>query len=183
MTDEIVLAAFTRAGAEVLHMAASVGLKTDEHGVDLDAGEEANQALRKALDSEPEAEVAVVRSGISALETIASHDPDLVCYDDDGPGIVSREEHADLLRLLQLLRDGSADVDPPPRDDIDAPSRPAEASAVFAGVRATVRIDPDPDPDFADTHLRVTLTCDPPPRGYDREVWSGPILLPKGGNA
>lgn len=169
VADELILVPFTRKGAEALWAAAGVGLEGLESGsdwgVDREAGFAASGTLRRSLDSDPAAEVAVVRDGIDALEALFSHDKDLILIDEsDGVGILEGPDYTNLYELLAFLRQGDVDL-------------PRKATVEYRGCRATVELENDPEPEFAETHLRVRLNCDPPPRGSDTEVYSGPILV------
>lgn len=168
LTEEIILIPLSRDGAEALHAAASVGLEGAEDAgapINVEAGFAASHSLRRALDSDPVAEAALVRDGIRALEALYSHDKELILIDpSDGVGILEGQDYADLYNLLAFLREGDVDL-------------PRKATVEHRGCQATVELEDDPDPAFAETHLRVRLTCDPPPRGSDTEVYSGPILV------
>jgi hypothetical protein len=52
--------------------------------------------------------VKVHQSGIDALESLLSHDPDLLVHEDDGdvigPGLITEDEYKALVALLNNLR-------------------------------------------------------------------------------
>lgn len=140
------------------------------------------------------ADDAALRSWTAALEELMSHDSDLIVIDPaDGTGILEPDAYRDLYDLLSFLR-----AEPTPQSlGVETRSVPLaeiashphlslvaedylgmhEATVWFRGARVTARIENDPEPEFADTHLRATVFADPPPRGSDRQVASFPILV------
>lgn len=104
----------------------------------------------------------VARKGVEALDCLLSHDRDLVVIDPaDGTGLLEPEEYGDLFELREALR-GAADAD-------------VAATVRRRGVSATVALT---ESEVEPNHVRVALLCDPPPQGYDRDVYSGPIRIP-----
>jgi hypothetical protein len=100
---QLVVAALDREAAEAL--------------VEGDAGEAATRGrdcIRLVLEGDPDVEMVALGAGVRALDSLMSHDPDLIVIDEsDGVGLITADEYRDLFALLQLLRDNKVELDRP----------------------------------------------------------------------
>jgi hypothetical protein len=109
--EQAVLVALDPVGARALVEAAVVGLEGAPDGFPVEAGWAAKEALEGALDGGGDTvELVAIRAGLSALDSLLSHDPDLLVLQDDGTGLITQDERQALFGLLAVIR-GGIDVD------------------------------------------------------------------------
>lgn len=100
--NEIVIAGLDRESAEALLEEGNVG----------EAATRGREALRLVLAESADAELVALGKGVRALDSLMSHDYDMVVIDEsDGVGLITGDEYRDLFALLQLLRNNKVEPD------------------------------------------------------------------------